>query len=91
MIPTLKLMMTKKLLLTSAVLCAALLLVLSPAAFAAESSLSVYGGSAKDLVAVGDGGAPLPSTGLAVGALVLAGAMLVGVGAGARRFAADRD
>lgn len=82
--------MIKKLFLAIAVL-GAISLLLAPGAFAAESSLSVYGGSAKELVEVTSGGAPLPSTGLAVGALALAAVVLVGVGAGARRFALDRD
>jgi hypothetical protein len=73
-------------------------LLLAPAAFASESSLSVYGGPGQELVSVqaeggggGGGGAPLPSTGLALGILAVTAMVLVGAGAGARRLTDHRS
>ncbi len=65
------------------------LLLLAPMALAAESSLGVYGGSAQSLVdaKTGAGGAPLPSTGLAVFFLVASAAVTLGLGLGFRRLA----
>lgn len=58
-----------------------------PAAFAASPSLDVYGGPAANLVEVSSGGAPLPSTGLALGALVVVSLLVLAAGMFARRLA----
>lgn len=61
-------------------------LAFAPAAFGADSSLSVYGGGQTPLVEAKKGGAPLPFTGLGLGAMVLTAAAIIGIGLGARRY-----